>query len=334
MEVSSHALALSRVAGCEFDVAVFTNLAPEHLEFHRTVKAYRGAKARLFEELGSSYWGLPKPGPKWGIIKAEDPCGRWLIPRTPVPVVTYGLHRGRDVQARGVRLTPDGVAYRLCSWAGEAEIRLRLPGLFNVYNSLAAAAVGLVEGLSLEQIRLALAGVAFVPGRMERIEAGQPFTVVVDYAHNPAALVQLLRAARSFTAERGRVILVFGCPGDRDPGKRPVMGEIAGRMADFAIATSDNPGSEDPERILDQVEEGLLRSGRPYERYLDRRQAIARALELAGPGDAVLLAGKGHEEYQLLRDGAVPWSDREVARELLRRLGWCGAVPADAGAAS
>ncbi|MCG0238962.1 MAG: UDP-N-acetylmuramoyl-L-alanyl-D-glutamate--2,6-diaminopimelate ligase [Firmicutes bacterium] len=315
MEVSSHALALHRVRGVEFDVGVFTNLTQDHLDFHRDMDDYRETKGRLFASLGV---GATKPGPRAAVLNADDPASARYRELCQVPVVTYGLRPGADLWARDVEVRREGAAFTLVSPQGEVRLRLRLTGLFNVYNALAAAAVGLVEGVDLATVRRALERTQGVAGRLEPVDAGQPFGVFVDYAHTPDGLENVLRTVRAFT--EGRIILVFGCGGDRDPAKRPKMGAVAGRLADYVIVTSDNPRSEDPEQIIAQILAGVRATPLPPDRYeaeVDRARAIARAIALAQPGDVVLIAGKGHETYQIFKDRTIPFDDREVARQVL-----------------
>lgn len=315
MEVSSHALALHRVTGLEFDVAVFTNLTQDHLDFHADIEDYYKAKERLFTGLAGRG---AKKGPKLAVINRDDPYGERLIGSTTVPVVTYGVGAA-DVRGRDIVLRGNGTDLVVEGFWGRTPVSLKLVGEFNVYNALAGFAVGVAEGFSVDRTARALEGAKPVSGRFEHIDAGQDFTVVVDYAHTPDGLENVLRAARTLTRER--VITVFGCGGDRDPAKRAVMGEVAGRLADFTVITSDNPRSEDPLAIIDAVETGIKAVGR--ERYAvqpDRREAIRQAFQLARAGDMVVIAGKGHENYQIIGDRKLPFDDREVAMEVLREM--------------
>ncbi len=312
MEVSSHALALHRVAACDFDIAVFTNVSSDHMDLHGTRRKYLDIKAGLFAQLGED------PA-KCAIVNVDDRQSGRILEATRCRILTYGIQREAALMAgritAGLRAL-DFVAY---TPRGEMHIRMGLTGTINVYNALAAAGVGLCLDLDLETISRGLQGVASVPGRFELIEVGQDFLVIVDFAHTAAAMEQLLTTARSFT--RGRIITVFGCPGERDRIKRPVIGQAVSRLSDHAILTTDNPASEDPRQIAEQIEAGMRRSRRgcSYEIILDRAEAIARAVSLARQGDAVILAGKGHEEYQIMKTGIVPFSDREVARSALQR---------------
>lgn len=312
MEVSSHALELHRVDDVEFDVAVFTNLTQDHLDFHGDLTAYREAKGKLFANLGAA---AVKPGPRAAVLNADDPASTRYRELSRVPVITYGLAAPADVTARDITITPRGAGFTLVTPQGELPMQLKLTGRFNVYNSLAAVCAGLTEGISLDIIRRALERTSGVAGRLEAVEAGQPFGVFVDYAHTPDGLENVLAAARGFTG--GRVIAVFGCGGDRDRTKRPQMGRIAAELADYAIITSDNPRSEEPAAIVQEVAAGFAER-RPdpaaYELVVDRADAIARAVALARAEDVVVIAGKGHETYQIFRDRTIHFDDREVAR--------------------
>ena len=311
MDVSSHGLALHRVDGTRFKVAIFTNLTQDNLDFHADLDDYFLAKRRLF---------TPAFTPL-GVVNLDDPHGRLLAGTAEVAVVTTGTAADADWRATDVAASLEGTSFRVASPAGSRPVRLRLAGQFNVANALGALAAADALGIDLDTAVAGLEALAGVPGRFERVDAGQPFTVLVDYAHTPDSLDNLLRAARAVTG--GRVLVVFGCGGDRDRAKRPMMGEIAGRLADVAVVTSDNPRSEDPEAIVAQVAEGVARSAGPggFLVEVDRRTAIRTALAMAAPGDAVLLAGKGHEQGQELAGGRkVPFDDRQVATEELRVL--------------
>jgi UDP-N-acetylmuramoyl-L-alanyl-D-glutamate--2,6-diaminopimelate ligase len=305
MEVSSHALVQGRVEGVGFDVAVFTNLTRDHFDFHAGFDDYFAAKRRLFEQL--------KPGGR-AVVNLDDPYGRKLAGELP-SAWTYG--EGGTVRVEGARLDRAGIAGELVTPAGRRAFATPLLGRYNLENLLAAAAAASALAVPLEVIATALAAARALPGRMEAVERGQPFLAVVDYAHTDAALEAALRATREL-APRGRLIVVFGCGGDRDPGKRPLMGRVAGQLADLAIATSDNPRSEDPLSILAAVEAGLVQSGASsYLLIADRREAIRRAVEEARAGDALVVAGKGHERVQVVGERQIPFVDRE---ELERAL--------------
>jgi UDP-N-acetylmuramoyl-L-alanyl-D-glutamate--2,6-diaminopimelate ligase len=310
MEVSSHALALDRVEGCRFDVAVFTNLTRDHLDFHGDMESYYGAKRRLFD--------LRKSGAP-GVVNVDDPFGRRLSAEADPPILTYSPSGGpADFRAGAVHCDLSGTELDVVYRGPTFRIGSPLAGRFNVGNLLAAAAAGVGLGIEPAEIAAAVASVSSVPGRFERVEAGQPFPILVDYAHTPDALERLLSAVREVTDLK--VILVFGCGGDRDRGKRAPMGEIAGRLSDIAIATSDNPRSESPEAILREVEAGLAASGATkYLKVVDRREAIRRAIELANSGTVVVIAGKGHEITQTIGSREIPFDDRRVAAELAGR---------------
>ena len=303
MEVSSHGLDQYRVDGTRYACAVFTNLTQDHLDYHGTMGEYFDAKAMLFSPALSDR----------GVINADSPYGARLQERATIPVVTFGVEANADIRATDVRLTAGGLAFR----ADGLEIPSQLRGHFNVSNCLAALTAARQVGVDDDAIVRGIAGVPGVPGRLEPVDAGQPFTVLVDYAHTPDSLESVLTAARSLTS--GRLIVVFGCGGDRDRAKRPLMGAAATRLADLSVLTSDNPRSEDPLAILAEIEEGARRGG-AYNVEPDRRAAIRLALREAGPGDIVVIAGKGHETGQKFADRTVPFDDRVVAAEELAQL--------------
>ena len=304
MEVSSHALELGRASGIRFACKVFTNLTQDHLDFHSDMEAYYLAKRRLFDE----------PGP--AVVNLDDSSGRRLAEELG-DAITYGVEaEAADYRARDVTFDVAGAAFAVDTPDGTLELTTRLPGLFNVQNVLAALAAARTLGVEPDSAVEGLAAAGRVPGRFEPVEEGQDFGLLVDYAHTPDSLENVLRAARGIS--RGRLHVVFGAGGDRDRGKRPLMGEVAARLADRVIVTSDNPRSEDPESIVDQVMEGTS-DGPEVEREPDRRRAIARAIDTAEPGDVVVLAGKGHEQGQEFEGGRKePFDDITVAREALR----------------
>lgn len=312
MEVSSHALALARADDVAFDIAVFTNLTQDHLDFHGTFAAYRDAKRHLFELLAAS----PKPSPT-AVMNADDGAAEAMVARLPLRVLRFGLGEGAAIRPREYRSSLDGIRMTVDTPAGPAGVSSPLIGEHNVLNLLGALGAGLALGLEPAAAAAALAAVEAVPGRFEQVRAGQPFLVVVDYAHTPDALERVLATARKLT--RGRLAAVFGCGGDRDRGKRPIMGEIAARLCDRVWVTSDNPRSERPEAIVDEIVAGARRvaAGR-HAAEPDRRAAIRAALAWARAGDAVVIAGKGHETYQIIGPETLPFDDREVAREILR----------------
>ncbi|MDP9300131.1 MAG: UDP-N-acetylmuramoyl-L-alanyl-D-glutamate--2,6-diaminopimelate ligase [Actinomycetota bacterium] len=304
MEVSSHALAQHRVDGIVFDVAVFTNLSQDHLDYHSTMQTYLEAKAALF---------TPDHAVR-GVLNADDPSARRLIGRAAIPMVTYGVDRDADLRASDVAVDARGISFRVEG----VEVRSPLLGRFNVWNCLAAMGSGREVGISLEASAAALQGVRDVPGRMETIDAGQEFLVVVDYAHTPDSIRVVLRGARSLAA--GRVIVVFGCGGDRDRAKRAPMGRAATSSADLAVITTDNPRSEDPLAIIGEIVPGAVAGGGDYVVEPDRRAAIRLAVREAKPGDIVLIAGKGHEPNQEVAGTALPFDDRSIARDELGSL--------------
>jgi len=329
MEVSSHALAQQRVYALPFDVAVFTNLTRDHLDYHQTMEEYFAAKKILFEGCGTE-------APRAALINIDDEYGRELAPiskKGGSRVFTYGLTSG-DFHAKSVEITSRGTRFDMATPGEAFSIFSPLIGKVNVYNILAAAGAGFARGCNREAIVQGVAALARVPGRFERVDCGQPFTVVVDYAHTDDALRNLTALARGFVSQAGlkrRVITVFGCGGDRDRAKRPLMGDAAGRGSDFVILTSDNPRSEDPLAIMNDAKVGLQRSGTKYAMEPDRRAAIALAVREAAPGDIVLLAGKGHEKVQVSREGSVPFDDVSIAREVLAQAGYeCQATKASA----
>jgi UDP-N-acetylmuramoyl-L-alanyl-D-glutamate--2,6-diaminopimelate ligase len=313
MEVSSHALAQARVDELAFDVAMFTNLTQDHLDFHGTLDAYRAAKRHLFELLADS----PKPH-RTAVVNADDPSGPAMTRDLPVAVLTFGLGAGADVRAQRHESTLAGIRLTAMTPRGRLELTSSLIGEHNVMNLLGAVAAGIALGVDDGAIAGALAGVGTVPGRFEQVRCGQPFLVVVDYAHTPDALERVLATARKLTS--GRLGVVFGCGGDRDRGKRPIMGEIAARLADRAWITSDNPRSEPPAAIIDEIVAGVRRVAGSEGRWVadaDRRGAIAAALRWAEAADTVVIAGKGHENYQIVGADVLPFDDRDVARVLL-----------------
>jgi UDP-N-acetylmuramoyl-L-alanyl-D-glutamate--2,6-diaminopimelate ligase len=311
LEVSSHSLDLKRVHGCPFRVAVFTNLTRDHLDFHGDMDRYFAAKRVLFDTL------LREDG--HAIVNADDDRAAELVGASRGRVITYGLEKAADLRAEAIALSLSGTSFRIRTRDGAFEMRTPLLGRFNVQNVLAAFGACLGLGIAPEAAARGLASLKGVSGRMERIDAGQDFTVVVDYAHTDDALKNLLETVRELGPRR--VITVFGCGGDRDKTKRPLMGAVAARLSDVVVITSDNPRSEPPEAILEDIQRGI-NGYRKAERLVieDRRDAIARALEMASAGDVVVIAGKGHETYQVLRDRTVPFDDRQVARDVLGRL--------------
>ena len=317
MEVSSHALDQGRVAGIEFDTAVFTNLTQDHLDYHKTMENYARAKARLFDLVSAEG---AKTG-KTAVLNADDAWSKAMRAHTRCPIISYGVAHDADLMAHNVHLAQDGMELTLVhKGADVGSLHVGITGLFNVSNVLAATGTALAENVPTADIVAALTAFTGVPGRFELVRAGQGFSVIVDYAHTPDGMENVLRTARAVT--RGRIIAVFGCGGDRDRTKRPIMGRIGAELADIVVLTSDNPRTEDPAAILDEVETGVLPviGEKPYEKLVDRRTAIFHAVQRAQKGDTVVILGKGHETYQILKDGTIHFDDRETAREAIRGL--------------
>ena len=330
MEASSHALAQQRVYGIPFDVAVFTNLTRDHLDYHHTMDEYFAAKQILFEGCGTD-------APRVAVLNTDDEYGQRLAKlsrKHGSQVLSYGLTKG-DFHSENLQITARGSRFDLILPDAVAPLFSPLIGKVNVYNVMAASAAAYARGCKPQAIAQGIEKLSRVPGRFERVDCQQPFTVVVDYAHTDDALRNLTALAREFVQQagnKGRVITVFGCGGDRDRAKRPLMGEAAGKGSDFVVLTSDNPRSEDPLAIINDAMVGLQRSGAKYKMEPDRKAAIALAIGHAGPGDIVLIAGKGHEKVQITRDGSIPFDDFEVAQAILRDAGYsCTAANAVGG---
>jgi len=326
VESTSHGLALHRLDHVAYDIAVLTNITSDHLDFHGTFEAYRAAKGLLFRALDLHPW---KGRERYAVVNADDPSANYMLSLTSARPLRYGLEsRDADVLARNVVLRPDGSDFRLVTPAGVAETSIRLPAIFNVANALAAAAAALAFGLDVGSIARGLAACPGVPGRMERIDEGQPFEVIVDYAHTGEAVRKVLEVLRAVC--RGRLIIVVGAAGERDPGRRFGVGRAAAEGADFAVFTSEDPRHEDPAAIVREIGSHAERAGRrrnvDFLEIEDRREAIRAALRRAEPGDIVLIAGKGHEQSIIYGDEERPWDDRQVAREELRALGFTPAA--------
>jgi UDP-N-acetylmuramoyl-L-alanyl-D-glutamate--2,6-diaminopimelate ligase len=314
MEVSSHALALGRTYGLQFHTAVFTNLTRDHLDFHHTMEDYFAAKQLLFTGSGG-------PAPGYAAINRDDEWGRRIALRGSAPqVLWYGLGSGAMVRAQHINLGLNGLRFEVVYDKLRFEVQSPLLGRINVYNILAACCAGMTYQLTPETIARGIGNCAGVPGRFERIDEGQPFGVVVDYSHTDDALRNAIAVARDLNAKR--VITLFGCGGDRDRTKRPVMGQVAGELSDLVVLTSDNPRSEEPLQIMNDVLVGLRRTDTPTIVEPDRAAAIRKAIDEARAGDILILAGKGHETYQIFRDRTIHFDDREVAREVLRAFGF------------
>ncbi len=305
MEVSSHALAQQRVAGIPFKAGLFTNLTQDHLDYHKTFENYRAAKKKLFAQCGIA------------ILNGDDETAAYMKEGLSIPVWTMGIYHPGEFYARGIEITTQGASFHLFTPQGNGRISLHISGLFSVYNAMGTAALCTAAGIPFSCIVKGLEGLRGVAGRLECVDTGdRPFSVYVDYAHTPDALQNVLETARGFT--RRRLISVFGCGGDRDHGKRPIMGEIGGRYSDHVILTSDNPRTEDPMDILKAVEEGVKRTATPYIVTENRREAIREALEEAGDGDVIVIAGKGHESYQEINGVRHHFDDKEIVLSLLR----------------
>jgi UDP-N-acetylmuramoyl-L-alanyl-D-glutamate--2,6-diaminopimelate ligase len=313
MEVSSHGLALARVYGLHFHTAVFTNLTRDHLDFHGTMEAYFAAKRKLFEGAGA-------PPPPFAVLNRDDEYARQIPADSRTETLWYGLGSDSNLRARRISSGSQGLRFEV--HYGKLRLALASPlvGKINVYNILAACGAGLSYGIAPETIARGIADLRAVPGRFERVDEGQPFVVVVDYAHTDDALRNTIAVARGLNPKR--VITVFGCGGDRDRAKRPLMGQAAAEASDLVVLTSDNPRSEDPLDIMNDALVGIRRKDVPHMVEPDRAAAIARALKEAHPGDIVILAGKGHETYQVLKDKTIPFDDRAVAREVLKGYGY------------
>jgi len=311
MEVSSHALALGRVYGMPFHTAVFTNLTRDHLDFHHSMEEYFAAKQLLFGSDGGA-------APAWAVINSDDPYGRQI--QTAPHTLRYGFEEGADLRGSSLNVSFEGLRFTVQQGAERVQLTSPLVGKFNAYNILAACGAALSYGLDWKTISTAIANCPRVPGRFEGVQQGQPFLVVVDYAHSDDALRNVIAAARELHPKR--VITLFGCGGDRDRSKRPLMAQAASQASDFVVLTSDNPRSEDPISIMNDALVGLRRFDTPHIIEPDRARAIRAALKEAEAGDIVILAGKGHETYQVLKDRVIHFDDREVARGVLEELGW------------
>jgi UDP-N-acetylmuramoyl-L-alanyl-D-glutamate--2,6-diaminopimelate ligase len=310
MEVSSHALNLGRVHGCDFNIAIFTNLTQDHLDYHKTMSEYQQAKGLLFAQLGNTF---DQNKPKFAILNADDPASEMYRKSTAAFVVSYGIDNDADILARNIQMTSSGTRFELVIKDKTYPINMRLIGKFSVYNVLASIAAAYVSKIPVNKIIHSIESIEGVAGRFELVNAGQDFTVIVDYAHTPDSLENVLKTIRHFAKKK--IFVIIGCGGDRDRTKRPLMAEVACRYATDPILTSDNPRSEDPLAILNEMESGV-----PGQKYLlipDRREAIVAAVERATTGDVILIAGKGHETYQIIGSNVHDFDDRVVAREAI-----------------
>jgi UDP-N-acetylmuramoyl-L-alanyl-D-glutamate--2,6-diaminopimelate ligase len=308
MEVSSHALDLGRVDNCSFRIGIFSNLTQDHLDYHINFDNYREAKKKLFYKTTHA-----------NIINIDDMHGRIIaedIKHLKTPLITFGIDNHADIMAKNIEIDAKGIKFTLVTPKYSIDIKNKIPGRFSVYNCLAAAATAYVEGIDKNTIKEGLHNISNVPGRSEVVDIDKPFTVLIDYAHSPDSLENILNSVRQYT--KGRIITVFGCGGDREKEKRPIMGEVAGRLSDFCVITSDNPRSEEPESIIKHVEQGIRDTNCDYICIENRRDAIKYALTIARKKDVVLLAGKGHETYQVLKEKTIHFDEREIIRELIR----------------
>ena len=309
MEVSSHALAEHRIAGVEFDTAIFTNLTQDHLDVHGTLENYLRAKTKLFDMVSRR----GRKQNKNAIINIDDAASAEILKHCLCKKITYSVKNSSDLRGTEINLRADGMNFKI---GDTINLNLHVTGLFNVYNVLAASGAALAENIRPDVIKRALENFRSVPGRFERIFSDEPFEIIVDYAHTPDGVKNVLETAAQIAT--GKIITVFGCGGDRDNSKRPIMGKLAAEFSDVIIATSDNPRTEDPEKILDEIEVGI--GDKVHERIVDRRAAIFRAIALAEAGDIVLILGKGHETYQILKDKTIHFDDREVAEEAIKEV--------------
>ena len=309
MEVSSHSIDQGRVAGFKFEGGIFTNITQDHLDYHKTFEEYLRVKTKFFKNL---------PSESWAAINIDDPHAGSIIAQTKAKVYTYGITNQASVRAEDIQVIQAGVSYKAVTFRGNIELKLKLTGYFNVYNSLGVLTAGLAEGLDPSRIIKGLESISIVPGRFQMVPESKNFGVIVDYAHTPDGLENILKTARRLTSRR--LLLVFGCGGDRDRVKRPIMGEIAARMADYTIITSDNPRSEDPLKIIKEIEVGFqnITPTPAYQLETDRATAIRKIIDIAEDKDVVMIAGKGHETYQDFGDHRIHFDDQEVAREALK----------------
>jgi len=302
MEVSSHALELNRVGCCDFDIGVFTNLTRDHLDFHETFENYLNAKIKLFKMC------------KNALVNIDSEYGQRVKDSASCKVYTYAVQKDADIKAINIIKHSDSVEFDLVSPWKNGHIKVNIPGLFSVYNALAAIGCSFLEGINFDKIQEGLASIS-VPGRAEVVPVGKDYTVMIDYAHSPDSLENILTTLKGYAT--GRVVCIFGCGGDRDRTKRPIMGEISGELADFSIITSDNPRTEEPDQIVKEIEEGIKNTNGAYITIVDRTEAIKYALLNAKPNDIILLAGKGHETYQIFKDKTIHYDEREVVKGIL-----------------
>lgn len=306
MEVSSHALELDKVTDCEFDIGIFTNLTQDHLDLHKTMENYCQAKAKLFKLC------------RYGIINADDKYAKTIINSTSCNYMTYSIENESDLKAVNIKYYMNKVEFDIIIDNNMVKFELNVPGKFSVYNALGVIGVALKMGIPADIIKQGIRNIKGVPGRIQNVENDKGFNVIVDYAHSPDGIENIINAVREFTEKR--VICIFGCGGDRDKKKRPIMGKISAENADYTILTSDNPRSENPESIIDDIEKGIIDITNNYEKITDRKEAIYRAVNMAEKGDSVIIAGKGHEDYEIFADRTIHFDDLEVAKEALEDL--------------
>ncbi|MCR8634968.1 UDP-N-acetylmuramoyl-L-alanyl-D-glutamate--2,6-diaminopimelate ligase [Paenibacillus radicis (ex Xue et al. 2023)] len=318
IEVSSHGLDMGRVKGTKFRTGIFTNLTQDHLNYHGSMENYKAAKGLLFSRLGNEYVSDPDEQ-RFAVLNADDPASVDYARLTAAQIVTYGITNEADVRADMIKMNSKGTSFRCTTFRGTLDFQTHLIGEFNVYNSLAAITAALLEGITLESIKESLESIGSVEGRMEVVDEGQDFLVLVDYAHTPDGLDNALSTIKQFA--EGQIHCVFGCGGDRDRTKRPVMGAVTARYSNHLYVTSDNPRMEDPQRIVEDIEPGIVSAGfskDSYELIVDRKAAIKKAIAAASPKDVVLIAGKGHETYQDIQGIKHDFDDRSVAKEAIR----------------
>jgi len=306
MEVSSHGLELKKVDGIDFEVGIFTNLTQDHLDFHKTMENYCKAKAKLFKMC------------KHGVINADNKWARHIIDEATCDIITYGIDSDCDLKAENIEYKMDRVNFSVNIKGEKVDFELKVPGRFSVYNALGVIGAALVMGISIEDIKAGINNIKGVPGRIQNVSNDKGFNVIVDYAHTPDGLENILNSVREFT--KNRIITVFGCGGDRDRTKRPIMGKIVAELSDVPIVTSDNPRSENPDDILKEIEVGVKPVTDDYFMIVDRREAIYKAVAMAEEGDSIVIAGKGHENYQILKDKTIHFDDTEVAVDALEEL--------------
>ncbi len=298
MEVSSHSLDLHRVDCCDFDIAIFTNLTQDHLDYHKTMENYKKAKAMLFERCNKC------------VINIDDEAGEYMVSVSKGDIITTAIEKDADLKAENIDITAHGVTFTLDYEGKQYPVELNIPGKFSIYNALGSIGACLFMGIDMETIIVGLKDIQGVRGRFQSIKGKNGVSAVVDYAHTPDGLENILNTAKEFV--KGRIITVFGCGGDRDKTKRPIMGEIAGRLSDFCIITSDNPRTEDPETIINEIEVGTKKTGCEYIKVTDRKEAIYDAVKMAKENDLIVIAGKGHEDYQIFADRTIHFDDKEV----------------------